>query len=86
MSEKKPPLQIPLPGGSAYAVTGAVQFSDDWPGLFIRGDNAIVVAFAIRQLQARLSGTDDIYIASALSKLEPIADLIERDVVVGKQR
>jgi hypothetical protein len=38
--------------------TGPVQFGDDWPGIFIRGDNAIGYAMAIRRL---------------LSELEPLA-------------
>jgi hypothetical protein len=31
---------IPIPGGSGSTPTGAMQFQDDWPGLFLRGDDA----------------------------------------------
>ena len=37
--------------------TGAVQFGDDWPGVFIRGDNALM-AFA-PALRAILKGEDN---------------------------
>lgn len=38
--------------------TGALQFSGDWPGLFVRGDSAIYVAASIRLLQAHFEGID----------------------------
>ena len=57
-----------------------MQFQRDWPGLFIRGDEAIFVAVSIRELETQLSGTENIRIASALSRLSKIADIIERDV------
>ena len=82
MSEKVKPLAIPLPGGSGQAKTGAVQFRDDWPGLFIRGDDALALAVSIRDLQSRLADTADVRIASALSRLSQIAAIIERDVRV----
>lgn len=75
-------MQIPLPGGSGNAPTGAVQFQDDWPGLFLRGDTAIVLGLAIRNLERALAGSDDVVVASALSKLSAIAGIIERDVRV----
>lgn len=40
------------PDGSAPRVeTGAVQFGGDWPGLFIRGDDAYMLARHIETLQ-----------------------------------
>lgn len=32
--------------------TGAVQFGDDWPGVFIRGDNALYYAKILKELLA----------------------------------
>jgi len=75
-------LQIPLPGGSGNAPTGAVQFQNDWPGLFLRGDTAVVLGFAIRNLEKALAASDDVVVASSLSKLSVIADIIEGDVRV----
>ncbi|HYE20007.1 MAG TPA: hypothetical protein VEA69_16275 [Tepidisphaeraceae bacterium] len=75
-------LKIPLPGGSGPAKSGAIQFRDDWPGPFLRGDTAIMVGLAIRNLQKALDQSQDGDVASALSKLAVVADLIEREVIV----
>src|SRR5215217_8007125 len=80
MNDQPHRTQIPLPGGSGETPTGAMQFQQDWPGLFIRGDDAIFVAASIRELEGRLAGNDDVRIAMALSRLTKIADIIERDV------
>jgi hypothetical protein len=34
--------------------TGAVQFGDDWPGIFIRGDNAMYYAHLLNSIIDRL--------------------------------
>jgi hypothetical protein len=82
MSAKQPPLQLSVKSGAGRVETGAVQFQGDWPGLFIRGDTAKVVAWAIRELQNRVATTDPV-VGVALSRLAPIADIVERDVQVG---
>lgn len=33
--------------------TGAMQFTDDWPGIFIRGDNALAFEIMLRQVKAK---------------------------------
>jgi hypothetical protein len=33
-----------LPGVQDRVETGPIQFGDDWPGMFIRGDNALIIA------------------------------------------
>ena len=75
-------LQIPMPGGSGQTPTGAIQFQNDWPGLFIRGDQAIDLLSNIRGLQVRLAGHPDGVVALALLQLGKIADIIQRDVIV----
>jgi hypothetical protein len=55
--------QIPFPGSSGQTPTGAMQFQGDLPGLFIRGDTAIVMASKIRHLQQRLTGNQDVAVA-----------------------
>jgi hypothetical protein len=68
--------------------TGMMRFQGDWPGLFIRGDDAIglmvsaraVLDFAEKSLPpARL-----VEIAMDLHRLSTLADLIDRDVVVSQ--
>lgn len=34
--------------------TGVVQFEDDWPGVFIRGDNAAFLAMQIRLIEREI--------------------------------
>ena len=70
-----------MPGSSGETPTGAIQFENDWPGLFIRGDQAAVLLSRIRGLQDRLASHPDVVVAAALIELGKIADLIERDVV-----
>ena len=82
MTVPKRITQIPFPGGSGETPTGAMQFKDDWPGLFIRGDSAYIVAGAIRELQSRLAEHPDGRVASALTMLARYADIIEQDVLV----
>ena len=69
--------------------TGMMQFEGDWPGLFIRGDDAIglmasvraVLEFAEKSLPS-LPPARLVEVATYLNRLSEIADLIDRDVVV----
>jgi hypothetical protein len=58
-----------LPAVDQRVETGPVQFGDDWPGVFIRGDNAFGLcmyldgpeplrSMAVEQLRDLLSGGD----------------------------
>jgi hypothetical protein len=77
-------LQIPLPGGSGRAPTGAIQFQDDWPGLFVRGDNAIKLRSAIRILHRHLGDHNEAAVRIVLSELAGFAEIIEREVMVPR--
>ena len=74
--------KIPLPGGSGRVPTGAMQFLDDWPGLYLRGDAAVTLMSRIRTLAERLRGHEDPAVWSTIANLCDLAALIERDVVV----
>ena len=74
--------KIPFPGNSGNTPTGAMQFQDDWPGLFIRGDSAVHVMCAIRALQERLADDPDVIVISCLFTLSQYAEMIEKDVIV----
>ena len=74
--------QIPFPGSSGETPTGAMQFQNDWPGLFIRGDTAIDMASKIRHLQQRLADSQDGTVVLSLHVLGGLADIIDRDVMV----
>jgi hypothetical protein len=77
---------IPHPGGSGLTPTGALQFQDDWPGLFIRGDDAMRILGAIRQIQEYVDERDAYEIAAPLTALTEIAGIIERDVIVRRSQ
>ena len=36
--------QVPMPEGMERVESGPLRFGDDWPGYFIRGDNALALA------------------------------------------
>lgn len=75
--------QIALPASSGVTPTGAMQFKDDWPGLFIRGDEAISLMVNIRALCAEIEGTEfatNLRVFPALVQLRGLADLIDQDV------
>ena len=74
--------QIPVPGSSGETPTGALQFQNDWPGLFLRGDKAIDMHRCIRHLQQRLADTQDGTVVLSLHVLGELADIVERDVMV----
>jgi hypothetical protein len=78
--------QIPFLGSSGQTPTGAIQFQDDWPGLFLRGDDAIVLKSRIWTLMERLGEHEDPAVWSTLLHLGKLADLIERDIVVHSDR
>lgn len=43
-----------LPGVEDRVESGAIQFGDDWPGLFIRGDNSMALGLALKALRPHL--------------------------------
>jgi hypothetical protein len=76
--------KIPFPGGSGNVPTGALQFQNDWPGLFIRGDKASALLSSIRGLQQRLAQHPDPVVGAVLIQLSEIADIIDHDVIARK--
>lgn len=82
MSEKIKRTQIPVPGGSGLTPTGAMQFKDDWPGFFIRGDKAGEISCAINRLRQHCAGMKHWEVTTSLTVLGEIADMIDQDVLV----
>jgi hypothetical protein len=62
--------KTPLDGSQVE--TGPMQFGGDWPGLFIRGDEALGYASALRRGVERLAEVD-----SPSVDLARLADLVE---------
>ena len=62
-----------LPQQEQRVETGVVQFGDDWPGVFIRGDNAFGYALHLRYLLEENDADDMIavsFVKGLLSLLE----------------
>jgi hypothetical protein len=78
MPTRKPIIHAKADGVSRVG-SGPVQFGDDWPGLFLRGDHAIKVATCVRQLQKEITATT-VADGWALKFLAELAALIESDV------
>jgi hypothetical protein len=73
--------QIPYEPAEGRIETGAVQFGKDWPGLFIRGDNAAWLAFQLNQAIEELEQNPDNFMM--VSELKQTRDMIWGDVIVG---
>ena len=71
---------LPAPLELPRVETGAVQFGDDWPGLFIRGDNALCLMLNIKKLLALLSDHADPDVHDNLDLLAQYAELIDQEV------
>lgn len=61
-----------------------MQFRDDWPGLFLRGDDAIQLGARIRSMLEALKEekVDDARVWAATTELERLAEMIEQEVRV----
>jgi hypothetical protein len=73
---------LPAPTTAPRVETGAVQFGNDWPGLFIRGDNAFALMCQIRRLADLLKDHPNAEVAFILREFAEYAELIENDVTV----
>lgn len=66
-----------LPAVKDRVESGPVQFGDDWPGLFIRGDNAMAFRMAIASVLMRQNS------AMAEAQLRVLAELFESCQIVA---
>ena len=70
--------------------TGPVQFGDDWPGVFLRGDDALAYALLLRNLIQRLEQDPD-YKREAfegifqLAVLRDLRDLLQQSFTMNKE-
>jgi len=82
MGKKSQITQIQMPLGADRIPTGAVQFTDDWPGLFIRGDGAFALMLELKQILKTLDEQDKRECPTHLVKR--IVNIIEQDVIVRR--
>jgi hypothetical protein len=85
--------KIDFPQDAERVETGAVQFGDDWPGLFVRGDHAChlggCIAELLPHLETLLEGGVPVlgefdwdHLDMALNALSRIRNIIEEEVRV----
>ena len=79
VSDRVRKIQVPLE--LPRVETGAVQFGNDWPGLFIRGDDAHHLMFSIKRL-AVLSMNSNPDITHLAGQLMSYTELIDQDVII----
>lgn len=71
----------PKPDGDSPRVeTGAVQFGNDWPGLFIRGDQAMLLARNLRKILNNPAELQNVFVRGELTVL---MEIIQEEVVCG---
>ena len=63
--------KVPL---DARPETGPMQFGDDWPGVFVRGDDALGYASAVRRAVETLAEVDSSSVD--VSRLAKLAELL----------
>ena len=80
-------------GNNSRVESGAVQFGEDWPGLFLRGDDAFgfvrnfesIENFLLTipdELKVKLGGLE---LAIAFGQMKNICELIKNDVVCKQE-
>ena len=63
--------------------TGGFQIGDDWPGLFIRGDDCFQITLAIEAVEKHISySTFDSFFLQVLSGLK---EMIKANVILGSK-
>lgn len=66
-------VMLPKPSNLQRVETGAIQFGDDWPGVFIRGDNA---AYYSRALDSIMTGNADPVTVCAVAGLRKLLNAL----------
>lgn len=51
-------MKLAMPDGMRRMETGAMQFGDDWPGIFMRGDYALMMAAALMEIAEIMAAND----------------------------
>jgi hypothetical protein len=70
-----------LPVQESRVESGAIRFGADWPGLFLRGDQAMWLAHCLKHTIARLEGTTLLPSERVMmAPLKALINHIEKDV------
>lgn len=84
---------IAYPSNAPRVETGPVQFGDDWPGLFIRGDNCFALQMDIQAIRAcisrvsaSLADADRQELEFLSSRLGGLVDIINGEVIIKPKK
>lgn len=58
--------------------TGVVRFNDDWPGVFIRGDDAFAISLALQDPSQHLRAVEGLVELLAGSNMAHLAENVQR--------
>ena len=79
--------KLPAPTKARRVETGAVQFGEDWPGLFIRGDDAMNVCADLERLAKAIEAAGVPLISlpiGVMGLLARLKEMIDRDVFIDR--
>lgn len=83
---KKRIQHLPAPTELPRVETGAVQFGDDWRGLFLRGDDCLALLADIRCMADELGASRLAMLSLGVgARLGELVKAIEEDVIVPKE-
>ena len=69
--------KLPAPESGGRVETGPTQFGDDWPGIFIRGDNALIgFAPGLREIMNYID-EDEVTNSFAIYEVIELINLLE---------
>ncbi len=78
--------EIPSPFGDGTPAqrveSGALQINSDWPGVFVRGDNALFYAMQLSRMIAQLESTTQTTDIIAVSSLKGLVDTLRSCAIV----
>ena len=65
--------------------TGSLQFNEDWPGVFIRGDNAAFYSMQLKQALNHIHGQTQSIDFITTSALKSLVDLLDSCVIIHNE-
>jgi hypothetical protein len=77
--------KIDRPSDQPRVESGALQFGDDWPGLFLRGDDSLMTAMQIEIILNQLPNGVSGEVLIAAKWLSSLKDSIFEDVAEKRQ-
>jgi hypothetical protein len=80
-------LPSPFKDGSPVerVETGALQINGDWPGIYIRGDNALYYSMQLSRVLDQLDPASELVDIIAVSSLKSLVDTLRSCVIIHSE-